>query len=204
MLQIYFIRHGQTEWNTQGMMQGRNNSPLTQKGRDQAKKLGEHLKTEEFDVIYSSPLGRAMETTELILGDSKKEILPIDEFKEIAMGKVEGIPKEEFELTYPEEYYNFWHDGTKYDPTAYQGESYEEVLDRAKKGLDKLSKLYSNGKIMVVTHGVMLKAICNVVLEKGISEFTKQPVPENTSVTVINYKDGHFEIEKFSMTDHLK
>ena len=204
MLQIYFIRHGQTEWNTQGMMQGRNNSPLTQEGRNQAKKLGEHLRTEEFDVIYSSPLGRAMETTELILGDSKKEILPIDEFKEIAMGKVEGIPKEEFKLTYPEEYYNFWHDGTKYDPTAYQGESYEEVLDRAKKGLDKLSKLYSNGKIMVVTHGVMLKAICNVVLEKGISEFTKQPVPENTSVTVINYKDGYFEIEKFSMTDHLK
>ncbi|MGL6113665.1 MAG: histidine phosphatase family protein, partial [Cetobacterium sp.] len=116
MLEIYFIRHGQTEWNTQGMMQGRNNSPLTTEGKEQAKKLSKYLENEVFTALLSSPLGRAMETAEIIKGNRDQSIDTIDEFQEIAMGKVEGIPRSEFEITYPEEFFNFWNDASKYNP----------------------------------------------------------------------------------------
>ena len=163
MLRIYFVRHGETVWNTLKIFQGRSNSPLTELGVEQAKKLSQHLKDIDFKKVYSSPQDRALQTTKLLLGDKNMEITTIDEFQEINMGKVEGIPREEFEKNYPIEYHNFWNNAMDYNPSAYNGESYEEILDRVKLGLEKLIKENNNGNILVISHGVTLKAIFNII-----------------------------------------
>lgn len=204
MLRIYFVRHGETVWNTLKIFQGRSNSPLTELGVEQAKKLSQHLKDIDFKKVYSSPQDRALQTTKLLLGDKNIEITTIDEFQEINMGKVEGIPREEFEKNYPIEYHNFWNNAMDYNPSAYNGESYEEILDRVKLGLEKLIKENNNGNILVISHGVTLKAIFNIINKKGIDEFSKQPVPENTSTTIVEYDSNGFKIIKFSDTQHLK
>lgn len=204
MLRIYFVRHGETVWNTLKIFQGRSNSPLTKLGIEQAKKLSQYLKDIDFKKVYSSPQDRALQTTKLLLGDKNMEITTIDEFQEINMGKVEGIPREEFEKNYPIEYHNFWNNAMDYNPRAYNGESYEEILDRVKLGLEKLIKENNNGNILVISHGVTLKAIFNIINEKGIDEFSKQPVPENTSTTIVEYDSNGFKIIKFSDTEHLK
>ncbi|WP_330111314.1 histidine phosphatase family protein [Cetobacterium somerae] len=204
MLRIYFVRHGETVWNTLKIFQGRSNSPLTELGVEQAKKLSQHLKDIDFKKVYSSPQDRALQTTKLLLGDKNMEITTIDEFQEINMGKVEGIPREEFEKNYPIEYHNFWNNAMDYNPSAYNGESYEEILDRVKLGLEKLIKENNNGNILVISHGVTLKAIFNIINKKGIDEFSKQPVPENTSTTIVEYDSNGFKIIKFSDTEHLK
>lgn len=204
MLRIYFVRHGETVWNTLKIFQGRSNSPLTEVGVEQAKKLSQHLKDIDFKKVYSSPQDRALQTTKLLLGDKNMEITTIDEFQEINMGKVEGIPREEFEKNYPIEYHNFWNNALEYNPSAYNGESYEEILHRVKLGLEKLIIENNDGNILVISHGVTLKAIFNVINEKGIDEFSKQPVPENTSTTIVEYDSNGFKIIKFSDTEHLK
>ena len=204
MLRIYFVRHGETVWNTLKIFQGRSNSPLTEVGVEQAKKLSQYLNNIDFKKVYSSPQDRALQTTKLLLGDKNMEITTIDEFQEINMGKVEGIPREEFEKNYPIEYHNFWNNALEYNPSAYNGESYEEILDRVKLGLEKLIKENNNGNILVISHGVTLKAIFNIINEKGIDEFSKQPVPENTSTTIVEYDSNGFKIIKFSDTEHLK
>lgn len=204
MLRIYFVRHGETVWNTLKIFQGRSNSPLTELGVEQAKKLSQHLKDIDFKKVYSSPQDRALQTTKLLLGDKNMEITTIDEFQEINMGKVEGIPREEFEKNYPTEYHNFWNNAMDYNPSAYNGESYEEILHRVKLGLEKLIKENNDGNILVISHGVTLKAIFNIINEKGIDEFSKQPVPENTSTTIVEYDSNGFKIIKFSDTEHLK
>lgn len=204
MLRIYFVRHGETLWNTLKIFQGRSNSPLTDLGISQAKKLSEHLKDLNFTKIYSSPLDRAMTTTKLIIGDKNLEITPIEEFQEIGMGEVEGIPREDFEKNYPIEYHNFWNNAVEYNPSAYCGESYSEVLERVQKGLDKIISENKDGNILVISHGVTLKAIFNIINNKGIDEFSKQPVPENTSTTIVEYENNNFKIVKFSDTEHLK
>ncbi|MGL4977716.1 MAG: histidine phosphatase family protein [Cetobacterium sp.] len=204
MLRIYFVRHGETIWNTLKIFQGRSNSPLTELGIEQAKKLSIFLKDIEFNKIYSSPQERAMQTTKLILGDRVADITPIDEFQEINMGKVEGIPREDFEKNYPIAYHNFWHNAVDYNPSAYEGETYEEILHRVKVGLTKLISENSSGNILVISHGVTLKAIFNIINQKGIDEFSKQAVPENTSTTIVEYNEDSFKIIKFSDTEHLK
>ena len=204
MLRIYFVRHGETVWNTLKIFQGRSNSPLTEVGVEQAKKLSQYLNNIDFKKVYSSPQDRALQTTKLLLGDKNMEITTIDEFQEINMGKVEGIPREEFEKNYPIEYHNFWNNAMEYNPSAYNGESYEEILDRVKLGLERLVKENNNGIILVISHGVTLKAIFNIINEKGIDEFSKQPVPENTSTTIVEYDSNRFKIIKFSDTEHLK
>lgn len=204
MLRIYFVRHGETVWNTLKIFQGRSNSPLTEVGVEQAKKLSQYLKDIDFKKVYSSPQDRALQTTKLLLGDKNMEITTIDEFQEINMGKVEGIPREEFEKNYPIEYHNFWNNALEYNPSAYNGESYEEILHRVKLGLEKLIIENNDGNILVISHGVTLKAIFNVINEKGIDEFSKQPVPENTSTTIVEYDSNGFKIIKFSDTKHLK
>ncbi|MGL4987712.1 MAG: histidine phosphatase family protein [Cetobacterium sp.] len=204
MLHIYFVRHGETVWNTLKIFQGRSNSPLTELGISQAEKLSAHLKDINFNKVYSSPLGRAIQTTELILGDKNSEINLIDEFQEINMGKVEGIPREEFEKKYPTEYHNFWNDAVHYNPSSFEGESYEEILNRVQKGLEKLISENKDGNILVVSHGITLKALFNIINKNSIDEFSNQPVPENTSTTIVEYDSDIFKIIKFSDTEHLK
>lgn len=204
MLRIYFIRHGETVWNTQQIFQGRSNSPLTTQGIEQAKKLSKYLKDIKFNRIYSSPQGRAIQTTNLILANRSFHINHLHELQEIGMGKVEGLPKEQFINTYPNEYHNFWHNAPEYNPTPYNGESYQEVLNRVNSGLNKLISENNDGNILVVSHGVALKAVFNIINKKDVCEFSNQAVPKNTSVTIVEYDKKEFKIIKFSDTSHLE
>lgn len=204
MLRIYFVRHGETLWNTLKIFQGSSNSPLTEKGVEQAKKLGAFFEDINFDFVFSSTLERAIQTTNLILDKKEKNIVLLDELKEICMGKVEGIPREDFEKNFPEEYFNFWNNALEYNPIAYNGESYYELLKRVEKALKTIIKSSPSGNVLVVSHGVTLKAIFNIINKKDISEFSKQEVPENTSFTVVEYENDKFRIVDFSNTIHLK
>ncbi|MEJ6467968.1 histidine phosphatase family protein [Fusobacterium ulcerans] len=203
-MEIYFIRHGETLWNTLKIFQGRSDSPLTELGISQAEKLSEKLKDIEFTDFYSSPMGRTIQTTKIIMGDRKQEIKFIEEFKEISMGDIEGIPRSEFEEKYPKEFYDFFNNPVDYDPKVYHGENYYEVIERVKKGLDKLL-LYLNDsdRVVVVTHGVTLKALFHVITKEKMDVLGAAKVPQNTSVSIVKYKDGKFNIEVFSDTSHL-
>lgn len=203
-MEIYFIRHGETLWNTLKIFQGRSDSPLTELGISQAEKLSEKLKDIKFTDFYSSPMGRTIQTTKIIMGDRKQEIKFIEEFKEISMGDIEGIPRSEFEEKYPKEFYDFFNNPVDYDPKVYHGENYYEVIERVKKGLDKLlSYLNDSDRVVVVTHGVTLKALFHVITKERMDVLGAAKVPQNTSVSIVKYKDGKFNIEVFSDTSHL-
>ncbi|TYK31768.1 histidine phosphatase family protein, partial [Bacteroides pyogenes] len=86
-MKLYFVRHGETEWNTQRRFQGRKNSPLTARGEEQAKKIAEQLKEIPFTSLYSSSLGRAKKTAQEIQKGREIPIEIMDEFIEISMGE---------------------------------------------------------------------------------------------------------------------
>ena len=203
-MEIYFIRHGETLWNTLKIFQGSSDSPLTELGISQAEKLSAKLKDVKFTDFYSSPMGRTIQTTKIIMGDRKQKIKFIDEFKEISMGDIEGVPRSEFEEKYPKEFYDFFNNPVDYDPKVYHGENYYEVIERVKKGLDKLlSYLNDNDRVVVVTHGVTLKALFHIIAKERMDELGAAKVPQNTSVSIVKYKDGKFNIEVFSDTSHM-
>ena len=91
---IYFVRHGQTEWNKIGRMQGRIDIELNSEGKEQANIVKEKLKGVKFDKVFSSPLKRAKETAQIICN---QEIIFDDRLKERFNGELEGKTKNEIE-----------------------------------------------------------------------------------------------------------
>ena len=205
-MKIYFVRHGETQWNVKKIFQGIKDSPLTEKGQEQARKLKNKLNEIDFNYFYSSPLGRAVQTLEILTEDRKNITLgTIKDFREINMGDMEGVPREEFEKKYPVQFNNLWHNGKDYDPSEFNGENFQGVLDRVKKGLRFLVENHKDSdKILVVSHGIALEAIFASINKEGVETFSERRVPENTSLTTVEYKNGEFKILNFSNTSHLK
>lgn len=204
-MKIYFVRHGETEWNVKKIFQGVKDSPLTSLGKEQARKLKNRLNQLDFDYFYSSPLGRAKETLRILTEDRKNITLgEIENFREIDMGEMEGVPRDEFERKYPVQFNNLWYNGKDYDPSEYKGENFQGVIDRVKKGLDFLVTNHKkDDKILVVSHGIALEAIFACINNEGVETFSERKVPENTSLTIVEYKDNQFKILDFSNTSHL-
>lgn len=204
-MKLYFVRHGETVWNTMGIFQGIKNSPLTEFGKEQTKKLKEKLKDINFTHFYSSPLGRALETMNILTEDRQNvKIDIISEFREINMGEMEGIPRKDFEAAHPVQFNNLWNNGKEYDPSEFNGETFESVYKRTGEGLKKIAKNHKDDDILlIVSHGIALESIFANIRKIGIDDFSERAVPKNTSVTVVEYKNGEFKILLFSDTSHL-
>lgn len=205
-MKIYFIRHGETIWNTVKRFQGSSNSPLTELGRNQALKLGKRLKNTNFTNFYSSPLGRTIETSQLILKDRNIKIDTIDEFKEISVGDMEGMDREFFASRFPTELYNLFNNPKEYDPSKIHGESYFELIKRVENGLNKIiSSHKKDDTVAIVTHGVTLKAILKIIKNLSFEEIIDVEIPKNTSLTIVdyNYDNKKYSIDIFSDTAHL-
>lgn len=146
---IYLMRHGQTEWNLERRMQGQLNSKLTQKGEQQAVHMGKILAREVADPqnynMFTSPLGRTMQTSELVaqnfaFAPTKDEIL-----MEIHAGSWSGTLWADIERDQPEAIADT---NVPRMCCAPDGESYEDLWERGKQWLDGL-----DGQCIVVSHG---------------------------------------------------
>ena len=146
---IYFVRHGQTEWNRLGRMQGHIDIELNEEGKKQAQIVKEKLSGVKFDKVFSSPLKRAVETAQII---SSQDIVIDDRLIERFNGELEGKLKEEIEV-YP--------DFNDPNDTRFGIESLDSFRGRINNFLDEITKNYKNKNILVATHaGVCLYVRC--------------------------------------------
>ena len=200
-MKIYLTRHGETQWNIQGRMQGWKNSDLTEKGICNAKKLGESLKNINFDCIYSSPSGRAIETANYIIGKRDTPIILKDSLKEMGFGLWEGMEHSKVEELYPVQLFNFWN-----KPHLYQtvrGESFEEVLFRTRQILDELVNITTCENILVVSHAGLIKAIYAILKNYSLEEFWNPPFMSDTCLTILEIKDKKISIILEADVSHL-
>lgn len=200
-MKIYITRHGETQWNTQKRMQGWNNSDLTEKGIEGALKLQERLKDVDFQCIYTSPLKRALDTTKIIRGDKDTEIVLVDELKEMGLGRWEGLEHSKIEELYGEEYFNYWNKPHLYKNSS--GESFYDVFKRVKLVLDMIIEKHKEGNALIVSHGVVAKAINTIASGESLENLWKPPFVGNTSLTIIEVKEGKKKIILESDSSHL-
>lgn len=149
-MQIYVVRHGKTDWNKEGKLQGRVNVPLNEEGIKQANQIKEKLKGIMFDVCFASPLNRVMDTAKIIVSDVCN-IVPEDLLLERDLGELEGCVVDDFSVIK-----QMW--DCKLNSNMYQIETMEKLLSRTKLFLNKLSKLNVEN-VLVVSHGGTLKAL---------------------------------------------
>lgn len=96
---IYVIRHGQTDFNKEGRLQGRRGLPLNETGLTQAERLREELRPVSFDLAFSSPQGRAVQTAELVSG--QKAVVLDDRIDVFDLGEADGLRREEVTMAGP-------------------------------------------------------------------------------------------------------
>jgi broad specificity phosphatase PhoE len=149
---IYLLRHGETLWNTESRLQGHLDSPLTEKGRYQASFNGLRLKSllAENPTIYSSPLGRCIETARIVaskIGMDETTIERDERLKELNYGQWEGRIKSEIKNSDSELYHARRRD--RWNVPAPGGESYSNVAARLQNWLNELN----GGSTIVVSHG---------------------------------------------------
>lgn len=200
-MKIYITRHGETEWNNEGRMQGWNDSNLTEKGIDNAKKLGKSLINIDFNYIYCSPLGRAVDTAKYIRGNKNTKIIEIESLKEMGFGKWEGMEHEKVKELYALQLFNFWNKPHLYKPV--DGESFNELVDRVKKVLYDIINNTSGKNILIVTHTAVIKAIYSIIKNYSLEDFWNKPFMYDTCLTVLEVEDMKIEIILEADVSHL-
>jgi probable phosphoglycerate mutase len=171
---VYLLRHGETLWNAEGRYQGQMDSELTSKGREQAEanalKLSKYIDIKEVK-FFSSPLGRAKATAEIIAKDSGLEISKIifeDAIKEFNYGIFEGQTKEYCKKVYAKEFCE--REANKFSYVLKGGESYIKVFERLMKWL---SSVQNEKVIVVVAHEMINRALrgiyCSMTTEEMLT-----------------------------------
>ena len=200
-LKLYITRHGETEWNILKKMQGWKNSNLTHKGIKNAIKLGEQLKDIEFSNIYSSPLGRALETANYVKGNRDMEIEIHEGLKEMGFGLWEGIENDVVLELYGEEHYNFWNKPHLYKPSG--GESFDELFKRVEDVLKYISQNAKGENVLIVSHAVTIKAIYSIVKGYELKDLWNMRFIEGTSLSILEINDDKMEFILEGDTSHL-
>jgi len=138
---LLLVRHGETDWNAEGRLQGHTDRPLNDFGRRQAKALAEELDGEEIEAIYASDLARARETAE-ILGERLGLPTVLDpDLREKNWGTWEGLTP------------------TERDRVEFEGETTEEHRERMLRALHRIAERHPDGRVLVVTHGGSLRRV---------------------------------------------
>jgi broad specificity phosphatase PhoE len=168
MTTLLLVRHGETDWNASGRLQGYTDRPLNARGRAQAKALADQLAGEEIAAVYASDLARARETAEIV-GERLGLTVVIDaDLREKNWGTWEGLTSEERLHV------------------EFEGETTEAHRERVLRAVRRIVDRHPGQRVVVVTHGGSLRRIQAAV--SGVA----LPVLENCAVWAVAHEDGNF------------
>lgn len=201
-MEFYIIRHGQTNWNLEGKIQGQTNSSLTQKGIDQARLTAEKLKNISFSAMYSSDLERALKTAEIIASRHNRLQMKEDvRLRERKFGYLEGIGHEEFKTNHPDIYEKFRSNDPEY--RIPEGESKNDLALRATGFFNDLVKNHAKDEtILVVTHGGIINMFVRYILGIPYGSPRKFSL-RNAAVNIVQYNDNDWRLITLGDISHL-
>ena len=193
MKELYFVRHGQTEWNAIRRMQGQWNSDLTELGRDQADINGKFLSSLEIDYLVASPLDRTKQTADIINQHLELEINYDDRIMEWHSGDWSGEMWDDVSSKWPEEF-AAWQE----DQFNYRGphcENFPDMIKRTRPFLDEVFALDHN-RIAVVSHGMIGRVMVSTLLGHSPEEMFRYGQPNDTIFHLTEQAEG-FAIQHF-------
>ena len=168
MTTLLLVRHGETDWNAEGRLQGHTDRPLNERGRRQAAKLAEELAEQEIAALYSSDLARARQTAEIVAGRLGLPVVVYADLREKNWGTWEGLTAAERERV------------------AFEGETTEEHRERTLRAVRRIADRHPGRRVAVVTHGGSLRRVQAAVLGMAL------PVVDNCAIWAVAYEGGSF------------
>ncbi|VEC00971.1 Alpha-ribazole phosphatase [Cedecea lapagei] len=187
MLQVYLVRHGETQWNAERRIQGQSDSALTENGERQAWQVAERARTLGITHIISSDLGRTRRTAEIIAEACGCEIIFDARLRELNMGVLERRKMDT--LTEEEE---GWRrrlvDGTP-DGRIPEGESMLELSNRMHEALNACRELPAGSRPLLVSHGMALGGLVSTIL--GLPAWAERRLRlRNCSISRVDYQQS--------------
>lgn len=182
------VRHGETDWNAIGKLQGKTDIPLNGAGILQAEECSEFLKTSQWDVIITSPLKRAKQTAEIINKNVIVPVVEMEEFLERDYGDAEGMTYEERISKFPNKIY----------PNQ---EERASLNKRVIEGIEKINQRYGEKKILLVAHGAVINAILAVLSNGKIGSGKTKLI--NACISNIYLHQDEWNIKDFNQISHL-
>jgi probable phosphoglycerate mutase len=168
---LLLVRHGETDWNADGRLQGHTDRPLSDHGRRQAQKLAEELEGEEIEAIYASDLARARETAEIVGGRLGLPVELDPDLREKDWGTWEGLTSIER------------------DRVEFVGESTEAHQERMLRSLQRIAERHpGDGRVVVVTHGGSMRRVQTALMGVAL------PVVENCGRWLCAYEGGSWRL----------
>jgi broad specificity phosphatase PhoE len=166
---LLLVRHGETDWNADGRLQGHTDRPLSDFGRRQAQQLAAELEGEKLEAIYSSDLARARETAEIVGERLGLPVVLDPELREKDWGNWEGLT------------------AVERDRVEFAGESTEAHQERMLRALRRISERHpGEGRVLVITHGGSMRRVQTVALGLAL------PVVENCGRWLCACENGSF------------
>lgn len=179
------VRHGQTEWSLDGRHTGRSDIPLTDAGREQARKLGPELRHWDFALVLSSPLQRAAETCRLAGFGDRMQLRP--DLMEWDYGSYDGKTSEEIAASRPE--WSLWRDGGP------GGEQAADVGKRVDRVIGEVRR--TDGDVLIFAHGHVLRVLTARWLDQAPEEGRHYAL-ETAALGVLTYEHADPVIRRWN------
>ena len=164
---VYLLRHGHVDNGSEKRYLGRTDIPLDAKGIEQAKALHTYFKTISLDAVFTSPLKRCLQTTEIVCEERRLHYETVEAFSEIDMGDWENVPMAQIKSAYPELYAQRGEDIEYFTPP--HGESFHDLSARARYAFNAIMN-HANGNILIVAHAGVNRAILTDILGLTIND----------------------------------
>lgn len=200
---LYLVRHGSTPSNENKprLLQGSGvNSGLSELGKRQARRVGEWFRNVPVDVVYSSPLMRAVETAHEICSTVGRSLTTVPELVEVDVGLWERQTWESIKIRYPDEYARFHADCSQHGYLG--GESYSDVQRRVVPVFAKLLEQHAGQAIAVIAHSTVNTVYLATLLSLDVKLARKLP-QENCAVNVIRDVGGLPQLMTLNSVFHL-
>jgi broad specificity phosphatase PhoE len=187
LTRIFLIRHGATTLTAEDRFAGSTDVPLSDEGRDQARRLAQRLADLPVKAVYASPLGRTMETARILAAPHACQVQPRDGLREIAHGHWEQLTRKEVEAKYPEEAAAWEEDPYTYAPPG--GESGLAVTARALPALIEIVRQHEGEPVIVVSHKATIRLLLSSLLGFDPRRYRDNLDQNPAALNIVDFKD---------------
>ena len=200
-MKIFLIRHGETQWNNEGLFQGQIDIPLNDVGISQALATARTSLQWGLTALYSSPLKRTMQVSRQISSMTGVPIKQDSGFMELNLGSLEGITGNDMRRSWPE-VWNQW----RLDPSLVsmpKGESLINLSDRSWKSFENIQQTHTDyDQFAIVSHNFAIRCICAKILKMPLSNFHSMTL-SLSSITTVELFRNSWRILRYNSVSHL-
>ena len=193
---LILMRHPQTVWNAESRLMSRTDLGLSAKGIGQAQDRVSLIRSFDVDSIVSSPLLRCVQAARVIADELGLAVAVMDELREADFGDFEGMTPAELSQGTKSDAYAAWRDPRSESLGPPNGESWDQLGQRADRALETLAAQHAGCRVLVVSHGYFIRALIVRSLFAAPAAQLRRFDVDNASLSVLSNGDGYWKLQR--------